>query len=99
MARGLQVWPQVTPRPLTMQFTMASPFSLNVSKVFGDLIDQDRAAHVAAYGDPSWRARAVADLEQVPMRPRWETCEVSESARFPELEGKRVDELAGAGAG
>ena len=28
------------------------------------------------------------------MRPRWETCEVSESDRFPELEGRRVDELA-----
>ena len=28
------------------------------------------------------------------MRPRWETCEISESARFPELEGRRVDELA-----
>jgi N-acyl-D-amino-acid deacylase len=28
------------------------------------------------------------------MRPRWETCEVSESGRFPELEGRRVDELA-----
>ena len=37
--------------------------------------------------------RAAADLEQAPMRPRWETCEVSESARFPELEGRRVDEL------
>ena len=94
MTRGLQVWPQVTPRPLTMQFTMASPFSFNVSKVFGDLIDQDRAARVAAYSDPAWRARAAADLEQVPMRPRWETCEISDSDRFPELEGARVDELA-----
>ena len=28
------------------------------------------------------------------MQPRWETCEVSESERFPELEGRRVDELA-----
>ena len=28
------------------------------------------------------------------MRPRWETCEISESARYPELEGRRVDELA-----
>jgi N-acyl-D-aspartate/D-glutamate deacylase len=94
VARGLQVWPQVTPRPLTMLFTMASPFSLNVSKFFGDLIDQDRAARVAAYSDSSWRARAAADLEQVPMRPRWETCEISESDRFPELDGRRVDELA-----
>jgi N-acyl-D-aspartate/D-glutamate deacylase len=28
------------------------------------------------------------------MRPRWETFEVSESDRFPELVGRRVDELA-----
>jgi N-acyl-D-amino-acid deacylase len=94
VARGLQVWPQVTPRPLTMQFTMASPFSLNVSAVFGALIDQSREARLAAYRDPAWRARAAADLEQVPMKPRWETCEISESDRFPELEGRRVDELA-----
>jgi N-acyl-D-aspartate/D-glutamate deacylase len=73
---------------------MASPFSLNVSAVFGDLMDQDRDARIAAYRDPEWRARAAADLQQAPMRPRWETCEVSESERFPELEGRRVDELA-----
>src|SRR5205823_5299636 len=94
VARGVQVWPQVTPRPLTMQFTMDSPFSLNVSPVFGALMDGDRDARLAAYADPAWRARAAADLAEQPMRPRWETCEVSESARFPELEGRRVDDLA-----
>jgi N-acyl-D-aspartate/D-glutamate deacylase len=93
IARGAQVWPQVTPRPLTMQFTMDSPFSLNVSSVFAELMDQSRDARVAAYRDPAWRARAAADLEQVPMRPRWETCEIDESARHPELEGPRVDAL------
>jgi N-acyl-D-amino-acid deacylase len=94
VARGLQVWPQVTPRPLTMQFTMANPFSLNVSAVFGALLDGDRESRIACYRDPEWRRRAAADLNQVTMRPRWETCEVSESERFPELEGRRVDELA-----
>jgi N-acyl-D-amino-acid deacylase len=94
VARGLQVWPQVTPRPLTMQFTMDSPFSLNVSPVFGALMDQDRDARLAAYRDPEWRARAAADLEQVPMRPRWETCAIDESVHSPELEGRRVDDLA-----
>ncbi|HEX4775580.1 MAG TPA: amidohydrolase family protein, partial [Acidimicrobiia bacterium] len=29
LAHGAQVWPQVTPRPLTMQFTLADPYSLN----------------------------------------------------------------------
>ena len=60
----MQVWPQVTPRPLTMQFTMESPFSFNVSPVFGALMDGDRAARLAAYRDPDWRARATADLAE-----------------------------------
>jgi N-acyl-D-aspartate/D-glutamate deacylase len=94
LVRDAQVWPQVTPRPLTMQFTMESPFSLNVSSVFGELMNRDRDARIAAYQDPEWRARAAADLQEVPMRPRWETCEISESARSPQLEGRRVDELA-----
>ncbi len=94
VAKGLQVWPQVTPRPLTMQFTMDSPFSLNVSPVVAELIDQSRDARIAAYSDPGWRARAAADLAEQPMRPRWETCEVSESDRHPELQGRRVDALA-----
>jgi N-acyl-D-aspartate/D-glutamate deacylase len=94
VARGVPVWPQVTPRPLTMQFTMESPFSLNVSAVFGELMHRDRDARIAAYRDPAWRARAAADLERAPMKPRWETCEISESDRFPELVGRRVDDLA-----
>ena len=94
VAKGLQVWPQVTPRPLTMQFTMDSPFSLNVSPVVAELMDQDRDARITAYSDPEWRARAAADLAEQPMRPRWETCEVSESDLHPELEGRRVDAIA-----
>jgi N-acyl-D-amino-acid deacylase len=94
LARGAQVWPQVTPRPLTMQFTLADPYSLNTGTVFGELLQGDREARIAAYRDPDWRARAAEDLELSPMKPRWETFEVSESERFPELEGRRVTDLA-----
>jgi N-acyl-D-amino-acid deacylase len=94
VARGAQVWPQVTPRPLTMQFTLADPYNLNTGTVFGELMQGDREARIAAYRDPAWRARAAADLEKSPMKPRWETFEVSESQRFPELEGRRVNALA-----
>jgi N-acyl-D-aspartate/D-glutamate deacylase len=94
VAAGAQVWPQVTPRPLTMQFTLEDAYSLNVGEVFGELMKGSREARLAAYGDPAWRARAAADLERAEMRPRWETFEVSESARFPELQGRRVVELA-----
>ena len=94
LAHGANVWPQVTPRPLTMQFTMADAYSLNTGKVFGELMQFDRETRLSAYNDPEWRARAAADLEESPMRPRWHTFEVSESERHPELEGRRVTELA-----
>jgi N-acyl-D-aspartate/D-glutamate deacylase len=94
LADGADVWPQVTPRPLTMQFTLADPYSLNTGAVFGELLKVGRAVRMAAYRDAEWRALAAADLENSPMKPRWETFEISESARFPELQGRRVADLA-----
>jgi N-acyl-D-aspartate/D-glutamate deacylase len=94
LAAGADVHPQVTPRPLTMQFTMADAYNLNVGTVFGELLKVSRPVRMAAYRDPEWRALAAGDLEQARMKPRWETFEVSESARFPDLQGRRVDELA-----
>jgi N-acyl-D-aspartate/D-glutamate deacylase len=95
VASGANVWPQVTPRPLTMQFTLADPYNLNVGQVFGELMKGTREARIAAYRDPAWRARALADLEEAPgMRPRWETFEVAESDAFHDLQGRRVTELA-----
>jgi N-acyl-D-aspartate/D-glutamate deacylase len=93
-ARGANVWPQVTPRPLTMQFTLADAYNLNVGAVFGELLKVSREVRMAANRDPAWRAHAAADLDRVPMRPRWETFEVSESKKFPELQGRRVTDLA-----
>ena len=61
------VWPQVTPRPLTMQFTMADPYSLNTGTVFGELLQgEPRRAHrrlprPGVAGPRRGRPRAVAD--------------------------------------
>src|SRR4029453_13096885 len=46
LAQGARVWPQVTPRPLTMQFTLADPYNLNTGKVFGELLRGDREARL-----------------------------------------------------
>jgi N-acyl-D-amino-acid deacylase len=94
LAANADVWPQVTPRPLTMQFTMADAYNLNTGNVFGELLGGSRQARIDAYRDAEWRARAAEDLERSKMKPRWETFEVSESDRFPELVGRRVTELA-----
>jgi N-acyl-D-aspartate/D-glutamate deacylase len=77
-----------------MQFTMADAYSLNTGKVFGELLKVSRAVRLAAYRDPQWRALAAADLEESPMKPRWGTFEISESKRSPELEGRRVTDIA-----
>jgi N-acyl-D-aspartate/D-glutamate deacylase len=96
LARGANVWPQVTPRPLTMQFTLADAYNLNVGDVFGELIKVSPGVRKAAYRDQEWRTRAYEDLERNEggMKPRWETFEVSESERFPELLGRRVTDIA-----
>ncbi len=94
LADGARVWPQVTPRPLTMQFTMADAYSLNTGTVFGELMKVSRAVRLAAYRDPEWRALAAADLERSQMKPRWETFEISETVKFPDLQGRRVGEVA-----
>jgi N-acyl-D-aspartate/D-glutamate deacylase len=96
IARGANVWPQVTPRPLTMQFTLADAYNLNVGEVFAELMKVSRQVRIAAFRDQEWRALAFNDLEQgaTGMKPRWDTYEVSESDRFPELVGRRVTDIA-----
>ena len=55
--RRARCGPQVTPRPLTMQFTMADAYSLNTGTVFGELMKVSRDG--AARGVPRSRvARA-----------------------------------------
>ncbi|MFN8037150.1 MAG: amidohydrolase family protein [Acidimicrobiia bacterium] len=94
LAGGARVWPQVTPRPLTMQFTMADAYNLNTGQVFGELLKVSRPVRLAAYRDAEWRALAAADLEKSQMKPRWETFEISETQKFPELQGRRVSDVA-----
>jgi N-acyl-D-aspartate/D-glutamate deacylase len=93
-ARGAQVWPQVTPRPLTLTITMADPFALNVGTLFAELMKEPEVVRRAAYADREWRKAAAADLDKQMMKPRWDTIEIAESRRHAELVGRRVSELA-----
>jgi N-acyl-D-aspartate/D-glutamate deacylase len=91
---GAQVWPQVSPRPLSLQITMGDPFTLNVGSYFAALLNETREKREAAYADPEWRRLAAEDLAKQSMRPRWDTFEISETEKFPELQGRRVSEVA-----
>jgi len=94
LAKDVQVWPQVTPRPLSMQFTLADAYNLNVGAVFGALLQRSREERIASYRDPEWRNRAYEDLQRPEMAPRCTTFEVAQTEGVPELVGRRVADLA-----
>ena len=93
-ARGAEVWPQVSPRPLKFSMTMVEPFTLNANATFAELMTVDVATRQRAYADPSFRAKALEGWATGPMAPRWETYELSESVSHPELNGTRLTEVA-----
>ena len=92
---GIEVWPQVTPRPLTFQMVMTDPFTLNVNPEFAALMSEDQDARLKAYDDEDWRNRTAEAFEhQKAMRPRWETFQIAESSARPELIGRRLTDVA-----
>jgi N-acyl-D-aspartate/D-glutamate deacylase len=93
-AKGADVWPQVSCRKITMQLRMSDPFQFNQAPSFAALMGKPRAARLAAYRDPAWRARALAELAQTALPPRWESIEVAETQKHAALVDRRVAELA-----
>ncbi|MEX2255526.1 MAG: amidohydrolase family protein [Acidimicrobiia bacterium] len=96
-ATGVDVWPQITCRPLTFQMTMADPFTFNTVPAFQALMDRPVEERLAAYRDAEWRRNAQDQLEHGRMfRPNWDMMTVAESTTHPELEDRSVADLAAA---
>ncbi|HEY2301638.1 MAG TPA: amidohydrolase family protein [Acidimicrobiales bacterium] len=95
-AAGARVWPQVTPLPVQVEFSMAEPgVLLSMNPAFQPLMGRPLEVRRAAYTDPEWRAQAVHGFTvQERLRPRWDTYEIAASAAHPELAGRRVADLA-----
>ena len=93
-AAGANVWPQVSPRPLTFEITMEDPFSFASASLVAELIGKPREHRIACYRDAEWRRRAEAQLAGIVLRPRWDTFTLSESPGHPELVGRSLSELA-----
>jgi N-acyl-D-amino-acid deacylase len=93
-AKGADVWPQVSCRKITMQLRMSDPFQFNQAASFATLMGKPRETRLAAYRDPAWRARALAELDETALPPRWATIEVAETERHAALVDRRVAELA-----
>jgi N-acyl-D-amino-acid deacylase len=92
---GVDVWPQVSCRPLVFQMNLAEPFSLNTIPKFAALMDRPPEDRKAAYRDPAWRAVAQEQLDSGTFslfNPA--SLSVAESASRPDLVGRSVVDLA-----
>jgi N-acyl-D-amino-acid deacylase len=96
-AEGVEIWPQVSCRPLVFQINLAEPFALDAWPSFHSLLAASRDDRLAAYRDPAWRAAAAAELDQAQgQRPAfaWDPVLVAESRTHPELVGRAVVDIA-----
>jgi N-acyl-D-aspartate/D-glutamate deacylase len=75
---GADVWPQVTPRPLTFTFTMDAPYLLNVNPLFAELGRLGPDERRRSYADAEWRRSAWDAFGGLTMPPRWDTYELDE---------------------
>jgi N-acyl-D-aspartate/D-glutamate deacylase len=95
-AEGVEVWPQVSCRPLVFQMNLSEPFTLNMRPSFAALMDTPKEKRIAAYRDPSWRA---STWDEVSGRSggfalNWDAISIAESASHPELVNRRVAAVA-----
>ncbi len=95
-AEGVEVWPQVSCRPLTFQMNLREPFTFNMRASFQELMDRPLEDRMAAYRDPAWRARAWEEMSgrQGALPVNFDALMVAESAKHPELVNRKVVDIA-----
>jgi N-acyl-D-aspartate/D-glutamate deacylase len=94
-AKGGQVWPQVTVRPLMFQMNLREPFTFNMAPAFAELIALSETERKERYADPVWRKRAIEELDtKAFLRTNWGALEVAETSKHPELVDRRVVDIA-----
>ena len=101
-ADRLPIYPQVSCRPLTMEFQFAAPFPFDRLDSFKRATAADAEGKRQILADPAFRAAVKRELtEGAAIEPQtWalvmalEALEVSACAERPELEGRLVPEIA-----
>jgi N-acyl-D-aspartate/D-glutamate deacylase len=93
---GVEVWPQVSCRPLVFQMNLLEPFTFNMRSSFAALMDVPLEQRIAAYRDPAWRAAAWDEMSggRGMLAVNWPALSIAESDARPDLVGRSVVDLA-----
>ncbi|HEX7094580.1 MAG TPA: amidohydrolase family protein, partial [Acidimicrobiales bacterium] len=87
LARGADVHPQVTCRPISFRFSIADPTVYAMVPAFADVFATDHEGRARLYRDPAWRARARDEINHGGfVDARFDTCTIAET-----LDSRLVD--------
>jgi N-acyl-D-amino-acid deacylase len=96
-ADGVRVIPQVSCRPLTLEFQMSAPFPLESLSAFRRVSAADLAGKKTIYADPAFRDTLRGRLDELPFGTALAGAEVTSHPPDPSLEGRTLRDLAAAG--
>ena len=96
---GVEVRPQISCRPLTMDFTMRNPYPFEGMPAWQQVMKRPEAEWLTVYGDPGFRAALKADLDArrlAVFRGRWDLVQVLRASRpeHRDLVGTSLADLA-----
>jgi N-acyl-D-aspartate/D-glutamate deacylase len=94
-ARGADVHPQVTSRPVSFRISMREPSPFYMVPAFARVKAAAPDARSDVYADAEWRAEARAELDGGTfVDPRWDNFAIAEAITDPAIEGRAVADLA-----
>ncbi|MEE8474238.1 MAG: amidohydrolase family protein, partial [Myxococcota bacterium] len=93
---GIEIYPQVTPRPLMFEFQWKAPFPFESMSMFRPVSQGDHEERKRIYADPGFRQKLRERGNQGGIAARWEETWISEYAPDPSLEEQTVADVAAA---
>jgi N-acyl-D-aspartate/D-glutamate deacylase len=93
-ADGVKVFPQVSCRPLMMEFQLKAPFPLESMSVMKPISQADFAGRMRLYGDPDFRAALRERLDGGPLSGRFSDMFISEHSPDPSVVERKLGDVA-----
>jgi N-acyl-D-aspartate/D-glutamate deacylase len=93
-AKGIEIIPQVSCRPLQMEYQFSAPFPLESMECFKPVLQADREGKKRIYADPEFRTQLKDPAQLSILTGDWSRTVISECPTEPDLEERNLSEVA-----